>query len=89
MTKYRATSWSIETVEVERETDKFVVRPNGRRDAKSSDWSSYFDTEGDAWAWSVQQRRLDVENEQRGLDEAVERLHERLEEAKRAGFPQE
>jgi len=43
--KYKATRYSgVELKHFVRETEKFLVSENGRRDAKSSEYTCYFDT---------------------------------------------
>jgi hypothetical protein len=52
MKKYKASSWGelIAPIEVDGETKDFVVI-KGRRSAKMSDSSGYFDTYDQAWEW--------------------------------------
>lgn len=48
ITKYKvggSYSNKIEKIEVEKETECFVTLKSGRREAKSSDYSNWFDTE--------------------------------------------
>lgn len=48
ITKYKVGSTysnKIEKIEIEKDTDCFVTLKTGRREAKSSDYSNWFDTE--------------------------------------------
>lgn len=60
----------IVEVEVERETDKFVVI-NGRRDSKISDWQSYFDTYEQAFKHQVDSYDSKIENYRILMNEAM------------------
>jgi hypothetical protein len=68
MIKYVTHSWStkIEMVEIERETDAFVVFKNGRREAKKTtcwpNWKCYFDTKSEAKEHILKIRKNKIED---------------------------
>ena len=71
----------IEKVEIEKETECFVTLKSGRREAKSSDYSNWFDTELQAKEFivsrmvskfdSIQFRVTQYKKEMEGLDEKI------------------
>jgi hypothetical protein len=79
-TWYKAGFGKIEEVEVERETELFVVFKNGRRSAKNSDWVWYAQDREQA-------KQVMIANYQRQLDLAKHDVivnEKRLEEARSA-----
>jgi hypothetical protein len=75
MIKYKTGSWRdlIVEVEVERETDKFVVI-EGRREVKRSPYGGFFDTWEDAYSYIELLARNRIEHCQKALIEAQEKL---------------
>ncbi len=63
MIKFKASTIGnrIEKVEVVGETECFVKLPNGRKDAKRSEWQNYFDSFDDAKNYLIDkaQKRVD------------------------------
>jgi hypothetical protein len=81
MTKimYKASVYGkpITTVEIERETDKFVlIVGHVSRDAKQRDGEGYFDTYADAKAFLVRHYQYVAETHQKRLDGALEKLQQ-------------
>ena len=72
-TWYRVRWGRIETVAVERETNRFLII-EGRRNAKRGGWENYFTTWQEAKAFSVRQARDEVDNAKRSLARAEGRL---------------
>ena len=78
MIKYKAGKWgsTIEAVDVERETDKFVVLSsnnafgNGtRREAKVSDYYAYFDSWADAHKYHIDRVSKEIASAERKLSQ--------------------
>ncbi len=66
-TKYLAKFGTITRVEIRSETDKFITLPNGRREAKTSDWCWYGDTFEEAKAAMLASATRDTANAQATL----------------------
>lgn len=72
ITKYRVgSSYSdkIEKIEVEKETECFVTLKSGRREAKSSDYSNWFDTELQAKEFIYSRMNSKSESIRRHIDQ--------------------
>lgn len=84
VTWYEVSRWSDRprAVEFERETDKFLIRKNGRRDAKATMYSRWYATKKEAEAVissriaAEEAKKADmlIRNASRDLLEALERL---------------
>lgn len=61
MKKYRTRLDEITEMDVERETDAFVVI-NGRRNAKRGDWENFFDTHAEAVTHLIETQRAKVKS---------------------------
>jgi len=83
MVKYKTKSvrysvYPIEPVEVERETEKFVII-GGRRNAKASDYESYFDTWDQAHRHMTDRAQSIFDGARNGLASAQRNLNAVLE----------
>jgi hypothetical protein len=70
MFKYKTGSTKIEKVEVAGETDHFVKLLNGRKEAKRSDWSNYFDSFDNAKNYLLEKAERKVSSLRRQLESA-------------------
>ena len=83
MTKimYKASVYGkpITTVEIERETDKFVlIVGHSSRDAKQGDGRGYFDTYADAKAFLIRHYQTLAKTHQERLDKTLAYLQETM-----------
>jgi len=74
MIKYRVRFNRIERVNVERETEKFVVLPDGKREAKRTDRSNWFDSWEEAKWFLVNDAERVVNDLRNRLDRAKGKL---------------
>lgn len=70
MIKYLAKFNRVEKLEVTGETDHFVKLLNGRKEAKKTDWSAYFDSFDDAKNSLVDKAQNRVDSLRRQLETA-------------------
>ena len=70
MIKYVTKFNRVEKVEVAGETDHFVKLLNGRKEAKKTDWSSYFDSFDDAKSFLLDKAQKRVDSLRRQLETA-------------------
>ena len=70
MIKYLTKFNRVEKVEVAGETDHFVKLLNGRKEAKQSDWCSYFDSFDDAKNYLIDKAQKRVDSLRRSLESA-------------------
>jgi len=68
--KYLTKFNRVEKVEVAGETDHFVKLLNGRKEAKQSDWCSYFDSFDDAKNYLIDKAQKRVDSLRRSLESA-------------------
>jgi len=70
MIKYLTKFNRVEKVEVAGETEHFVKLLNGRKEAKKTDWSAYFDSFDDAKNSLVEKAQKRVDSLRRQLESA-------------------
>ena len=70
MIKYATKFNRVEKVEVAGETEHFVKLLNGRKEAKKTDWSSYFDSFDDAKSFLLDKAQKRVDSLRRQLETA-------------------
>lgn len=75
-TVYRVVSWDnvIRTKQVFGETEKFWIEEGGRREAKVSEWASWFRSQSEAITHAKEVAEIDVAIQEAKLNQSRERL---------------
>lgn len=74
MIMYRSDRSAVEAREVSTAGDKWIIQPDGTREARSSQWAVWFETEAEAVEFTRKQLSYHADMLSRQLDRAREAL---------------